>query len=72
MLDQMLEQALAEIFVAVFVGDGERQVGVGQVDALAGRDRAAVDHPRRHAVRQAGGHPQLDHAVVDQHALIGP
>ncbi len=56
---------------AVLVADRKRQVGVGEVDALAGRDRPAVEHPRPHLARAARRDLELDHSVVDQEPLAG-
>ena len=53
----------------VLLRDRERELRVGKVDPLAGRDGAAVEHPGGDRPAAFGGDLELDQAVVDQHAF---
>src|ERR1700709_599995 len=51
--------------------EGAGEIGVGEVDPLAGRDDSGVDDPRPDARPLLALDPELDQAAVDQHPLAG-
>ncbi len=56
----------------VLLRDREGELRIGQVDSLAGRDRAAVDDPGRDRSAAFGDDLELHQAVVDEDALADP
>ena len=55
-----------QVLAVLFAGEGQGELDAGDVDALTGRYRAAVDHAADNIRVGVGLHSQLDQAVVNE------